>query len=121
MHSLKYFIGKICTILTQPIGIQFTNAVEHSQYYTGTVEQIDDEGIWVRHPLTKAMSFYNWTSIMGIVEEQYVEPNDPLMEKIKEDISRKQKPTPQPPPQMPITSNNFIPVDEFTKMIKKKS
>jgi hypothetical protein len=79
------------------------------------VEQIDGEGVWIRHPLSKALSFYNWTSIMGIVEEQYVKPDDPLMEKIKEDILKK-----QPAPSIPITSNNVIPVDELTKLIKRK-
>lgn len=114
--NLDYFVGKICTILTSPVNIQFKDFVQHAQYFTGEVVSLSPAGVWIKHPQSKVLAFYATQSIIGIVEEQTVSEDDPLMDKIKEDIQKKKE---AQRPKMP--GQTLIPVDDLTKMLKKKS
>lgn len=91
MHeSLKYFIGKACTISTIEINFRFKE--EHMMdYFMGIVEKIDEHGIWIEHPLTKCKSFIVLSRMVSISEEQILYENNPEDAKIIEDY-RKQKP-----------------------------
>jgi hypothetical protein len=108
------FLGKICTILTAPTTLIISTPVEHSNFFTGKIEYIDHNGIWLLHLHTNTYSFYAFP-IIGIIEEQVIQKNDPRAEKIKEELKKKeqQKAAATPPPQ------NFIPIDTLTKMVKE--
>jgi hypothetical protein len=105
------FTGRICTILTNPVSFPFKDAVQHSQFFTGKVELVDNQGIWLRHLHTNTIAFYSFP-IIGIVEEQVIPQNDPRVEKIKAEMKKKEPKPPQP-------HSQFIPIESLTKMMKK--
>ena len=118
--NLQVFVGKVCTVLTHPTTRQYPRVpqdkqfdknltVEHAQYFTGQVTDVDNYGIWLKHLHTKQISFYQFP-IIGIVEEQYITEKDPMMDKIKKDIEKAKKP---PTP----VYQTFIPIDDLTKLV----
>lgn len=117
--NLEIFVGKVCTILTKPVNIQFRDFMQHAQYFTGEVSHIDEYGIWLEHNQTKQISFFSLENIVGIVEEQKIPLDHPMADQIKEAVAKKQQPK-QPfknPNQLP--KQTFIPVEELSKIVKK--
>lgn len=101
------FVGRICTILTNPVSLPFKDAVQHSQFFTGKLEHVDDYGVWLRHVHTNTMAFYSFP-LVGIVEEQVIPNSDPRAEKIKEGLKKKDPPKP----------SQFIPIESLTKIVR---
>lgn len=99
------FLGRICTLLTHQSSFPFKDAMQHSHFFTGKVEYIDSDGIWLEHLQSKTYSFYAFP-IIGIVEEQVIAHDDPRAEKIKEELKKKE-PTP----------SNFVSIDSLTNMV----
>ena len=99
------FLGKVCTILSNQIAVPIKDHVQHSQYFTGMVTDIDIHGIWLKHLNINTYAFYQFP-IVGIVEEQFIPEGDPRTEKIKEGLKGKQ----------PQKASQFIPVDQLTKI-----
>ncbi len=111
------FVGRICTVLTHPVSFQFSDAVQHSQFFSGKVEEINKDGIWLRHVHTNTVTFYTFP-IIGIVEEQVIPKDDPRAVKLKEDMEKKEQEKkdrlkPKLPPQ-----GQFIPVDSLSKIVR---
>ena len=68
LEKLKYFLGKVCTILTSPTSRSFDD-MAHANCFVGIVEEIDELGIWIRQPNSDKMSFFS--APLGIIEESY--------------------------------------------------
>ncbi len=76
METLRYFVGKYCTVCTVGTGLHLTPE-SSVQYFSGIVEWIGPEGMMIRHPLTDCKSCFFMQHIVGIVEEQALDPNNP--------------------------------------------
>ena len=107
------FLGKICTIITQDIALPIKDPIVAAQYFTGEVTSIDYDGIWIKHMLSKTKAFYAFP-LIGIVEEKVVAANDPMHEKITQDIIKVEK---KPAAKAPV--NNFVGIDELREKVKK--
>jgi hypothetical protein len=92
--------------------------MQHSQFFTGKVETVDNYGIWLRHLNSDTIAFYSFP-IVGIVEEQIVSQEDPRAEKIKEEIKKQNEKKAEAKKPMPRPNQQFIPLESLTKMIKK--
>ena len=117
-NLIENFKGKVATILTAPVSFPFKDAIQHSQYFTGKVVDINIYGIWLKHLHIDTYAFYSFP-IIGIVEEQLIPDTDPRAQQIKEEI--KQKETPKQPMgcgSHASQSSTFIPVDSLTKMVR---
>lgn len=77
----KYFVGKICSILTHPIGMELDNKT-FPQWFTVLIEDVDTEAILGTdiNRNTKILYFF---PILGIAEEQHFGPDHPNYETIK--------------------------------------
>jgi len=121
------FVGRLCTILTKPVSFQFADAIQHSQFFTGKIEEINKDGIWLRHVHSKTVAFYTFP-IIGIVEEQVISENDPRAEQLKAEFAKKEKakqdaekaksPHHMKPPPPPQQQGQFIPIESLTKIVK---
>ena len=130
MHELTEnlranFLKKVCTIFTNPVSFQFKDAIQHSQYFTGVVADINDYGIWVKHLHIDTYAFFSFP-IIGIVEEQYLPENDPRVEELRKEMK---KPEPEPEikyiyedgtPAAPPTPPNYVDISSLTKTVKKR-
>lgn len=102
MSSIKYFVGKICTIITGPINRNFKdeaqavgkpelypmNLVDH---FMGRVVSIDANSIVIQHPIIGTMGYFRLANIVGIIEEQELDPNNPEHAKAIEEYKEKQE------------------------------
>lgn len=103
----KNFLDRVCTILTQPVSFPFKDAIQHSQFFTGKVVDVNQYGIWLKHLQIGTYAFYSFP-IVGIVEEQYVPENDPRIDKIRQELKKKEMPK----------ASQFIPVESLTKIVR---
>jgi hypothetical protein len=90
MNTLRYFVGKICTISTVQINYRFKEE-QMMDYFMGFIEEIDDTWIWLTHPQTKCKSCIAIQYLVAIAEEQVLYENKPEDAKIIEEY-RKEKP-----------------------------
>lgn len=81
----NYFIGKICTIITVPININNLGAAERASIFTGTVEEINQNGILI-NGLQGLKSFFYKHQVVGVLEERVVK-NKQADDTIKQSVS----------------------------------
>jgi len=81
MTDKKYFLGRVCTILTMPINrdYQAENPASYPQplleYFTGIVEHMGDEYIIVRQLGSDLKCMFYTSKIVGICEERTLDPD----------------------------------------------
>jgi hypothetical protein len=117
------FIEKPCTILTNKASIDLDIQKDYQKFldlFFGIVEDVNEDGVFLRHDLTKCKSFFNWTSIVGIVEEQVIYEDDPRYNKIKEEIQASSKANEKnPTPFAPMDLNKHIDINQLNDMLQK--
>jgi hypothetical protein len=92
MPNLTHFIGKVCTVFTVPINrdYQKENPKTYPQqlyaYFMGVVESIDQHGVMLTQLLTGKKTFFYHSSIVGIAEEEVIDPEDPNNKQIMEEM-----------------------------------
>lgn len=112
MDKLQYFIGKICTIYTQPSNRIFTDQ-QHANSFCGVVSEVDEYGLWLEMlPDMKRKAFYTAHNLIGIVEEQVVPITDEQETEIKQAFA-KEMASVQPPQQ-----DDLISLDSIKNMAK---
>lgn len=109
---LNYFIGKCCTILTDYIPTQY-NLSQFTQYFVGFVDLVDEKGIWISHPMTKCKSYFALQHIVGIIEEQTLDPKIPEQAKLINEIKKK-------PEVLKESNSNYIDIEQLQKLVKGK-
>ncbi len=116
-------MGKICTVLTSPDNFPhwfqeyFKNPKLYSEFFTGEVTGVSNDGITIKHLKTGTQAFYPFP-IAGLIEEKVISSKDPNYEKIKEAIEEKKK-TPAPPMSPKWKANDVVSIEEMTQMAKK--
>jgi hypothetical protein len=108
------FVGKICTVMTGPTSFPFRDVTKHADYFSGLVTDVNEEGIFIKNLNFNTLAFYAFP-IVGIVEEQVVAKSDPNFEKVKNEIEKTKPPVRKP---AVAPSNNFLSIEEMTKMAK---
>ena len=79
MEKFNYFVGKICTIYTNPTNRQFDEQ-QFANSFMGRVESIDQFGVWILLlPEFKQKAFFP-APIVAIIEEKWI-PITPEQEK----------------------------------------
>ena len=84
----EIFRGKICTVLTVGVNKNNFTDIQFSDFFTGFIEQIDDDGVWTKHHLTGCKNFYPMSQVVSILEEQVVQESDPQYEKLMEQVNK---------------------------------
>lgn len=83
------FVGRICTILTNTVAKKDFSDQQFADFFTGVIDEIDDDGVFTTHVLTGCKNFYFFSQIIGIVEEQVLDQNNPEHAKIIEKVKDK--------------------------------
>lgn len=109
--AMQYFVGKPVTIFTHPINRQFAEE-DLIKYFVGEVQSVDNTGVLMRQFGCDRQSYFTWHGILGIVEEETFNPDDPKdMEKIAEMMKAEPALTPQTSP--------FIDIKAIKEMAQK--
>lgn len=77
------FVGRICTILTHSTNKSNYNDQQFADFFTGTVDSIDEDGIFVTHIITKCKSYFSFQNVIGILEEQTINDTDPQYQEVE--------------------------------------
>lgn len=84
-NNLEYFLGKICTIFTIPTNRDFKSENPTSfpqpifHYFVGKVLEIDNKGVLIQqwNSNKKLKSYFFINHIIGMSEEEILDPNNP--------------------------------------------
>ena len=113
----EIFAGKICTILTLSTNKNSTKCSyteqQFTDFFTGIVESVDEDGIFVSHALTHCKSWFPLANIVGILEEQTIDDSDPRYEELTQNSQ---------PENCPIIEKNdspYIDPDMLSSLIAK--
>jgi hypothetical protein len=77
IKALQYFVGKVCTVF---IGGSLNRSFSDQQftdYFVGVVESITPDAVFTSHPVTGCRNYYPLTAVIGICEEQVLDPGKP--------------------------------------------
>ena len=95
--NFEYFLGRVCTIFTSPINRDFKQENPKTYpnplfvYFIGFVEGVSEDGIWVKQLKTNCKSFFFFSHIVGIAEEQVLNPDDEKDMKVIEEFKEANK------------------------------
>jgi|688.fasta_scaffold653293_2 hypothetical protein len=84
----EQFVNKVCTVLTTGIGKNNLQDHQFADFFTGIVESIDEDGIFTRHHLTGCKNFYSMQFVVGLLEEQVIDENNPEYENIVNQVKK---------------------------------
>ena len=77
IENLKYFIGKVCSIVTTSMNRSFDEKVSR-EHFVVIVKEIDIDGIWGIHPYnSELISFFNLEHVISIHQEEVIDPSNP--------------------------------------------
>lgn len=90
-NALKYFVGKFCTIFTKSVQKQVSKE-EEILYFSGFVEEVNSSYVLISNVNNNSKSIFNWSNIVGICEEEILNPEKEedaeIINKIKENNSQ---------------------------------
>lgn len=117
--KLDYFLGKPCTILTQKINRDFvqrgeTDEMKFSDFFSGFVDHIDEDQIWMTHPVTECKSVFFTQYVVGIVEEQMKYENDPKIQEALKNFKDGKLPKKEQP-----KNTSFVSVNDISNLAKE--
>lgn len=77
IEKLKYFEGKVCTIITNSINRNFNEQIAR-EHFVINVGDVSSDGIWGTHPYNhELVSYFAMPHIVSIHEESILDPNNP--------------------------------------------
>lgn len=82
------FTGKVCTILTSTIAKTNFQDQQFSDFFTAIIDYVDEDGIFAKHHMTGCRGFYSWSHVVGILEEQVIQQDDPKYEEILSEVKK---------------------------------
>jgi hypothetical protein len=96
IRQLEYFLEKVCTIFTIPTNRDFKseNPTTFPQpvfhYFVGKVLEIDEKGVTLQqwNNNKKLRSYFFMQHVVGISEEEVLDPNRPEDAKVIEDFKK---------------------------------
>ena len=96
IKQLDYFLGKVCTIFTIPTNRDFKAENPNTfpqpvfHYFVGKVIEIDEKGVFLQqwNNDKKLRSYFFMPHIIGISEEEVLDPTRPEDAKIIQDFKK---------------------------------
>jgi len=89
------FLGKVVTLITLGTNKPNIPDAQFSDFYTGVLEEIDEDGVVLTHLLTGCKSFFTLSSVVALLQEQVLDESNPQnkdeIQKIKEQMLKKGK------------------------------
>lgn len=115
MPNLQDLLNKVVTVSTVEVNFRF-KPEQMMDYFMGTLEAIDDEFIWLRHPQTKCLSGVARKYMVNIAEEQVLYEDNPEHAKLIQEY-RQEKPITAP--KLAIPSSQFVNPKALAEIAKK--
>jgi len=91
--GLDYFLGKVVTVLLRTAARYPQSDDEFHKTYSGTVVSLTTLGLWIEAIQSNDRSFFFWTQVGGICQEEETTEDDP---RIQAALQRKKAPPASP-------------------------
>lgn len=94
---LNYFKGKVCSIFTRPTNRNFreenpkTYMEQNVMYFVAVIEDVEDDGIFVTQVQTGLKSYFFLENLVGICEEEVLDPSNEKDAKVISAVKEKDK------------------------------
>ena len=115
IKSLEYFVGKVCTVFVTEMPKHFTHQ-QFNDYFVGLVESASEDGVVTLHPITGSKNFFPYSHIMGISEEQVLDPSQPDQAELIEELKQKGV---VPSMEMKETESSFADIDMMASLARQ--
>jgi cyclopropane fatty-acyl-phospholipid synthase-like methyltransferase len=115
LKSLEYFVKRVCTIFVTDMPKHFTHQ-QFNDYFVGLVESIDLDGVVTIHPVTGCKNFFPYSHIVGISEEQMLDPSKPADAELIKEIKEKGI---QPSMEMKVDESQFADIDIMADLARQ--
>lgn len=90
---MQYFKNKVVTVLTHRSARDFppneVGSYQFAQHFTGHVEAADDYGLWLLDPAKGVRSYFLYSGLVGVCEEQVVAEDHPLVKQAAERAAKR--------------------------------
>ena len=73
---MQYFIGKICTVFTQPVNRTFKEEISR-QHFVIRVGEITEDSVWGCRLDEKSAVWFPMSEVISIQQEQELDPSNP--------------------------------------------
>ncbi len=110
------FTGKLCTVLTSPLAKNNFSDPQFADFFTGIIDSVDEDGIFTTHTLTGCKNFYFLKDVVGIIEEQVLDENNPTHKKIINDMFQAKEKQNNPS----TNQSKFINIDNLADLADNK-
>lgn len=89
IQKLQYFVGKICTIMTDSVNRSFDERTAR-RHFVVIVQSIDSDGLWGHVPDNQELVFFfRLDHVISIHEEYELNPNNPEDAAIIEEFEKR--------------------------------
>lgn len=85
---MQYFVGKICTIFTNPVNRNFDEKMSR-EHFVIRVGEITADSIWGIRMDENGAVWFSTDQVVGIQEEQELDPNNPEHKKMIEEFEKR--------------------------------
>ncbi|RTK96615.1 MAG: hypothetical protein EKK64_03255 [Neisseriaceae bacterium] len=101
IKKLQQLTNKVCSVLTTSVAKGNFTDNQFADFFVGIVDEINEDGVWLRHPMTNCLSFFSINHVVAVLEEQVIDQKDEKYEEILTEVKKA-------PPEQQV---NIIPVD----------
>jgi hypothetical protein len=88
IEHMQYFVGKICTIFTQPINRNFSEQIAR-EHFVIRVGEITADSVWGIRLDENSAVWFRTDQVIGIQEEKELDPNNPEHKKMIEEFEKR--------------------------------
>lgn len=124
-QDLSYFIGKVCSVFTQPCNRDFrlegpNYLQQYFRYFLGVVESIDDDGLLLTQVRGGLKTYIFREGLVALAEEEVIDP-DSEEAKTYQPINQPEQPAEvklEPAPELPtsVEMPDFLDIDSITNI-----
>jgi hypothetical protein len=101
IKKLQQLTNKVCSVLTTSVAKGNFTDNQFADFFVGILDEINEDGVWLRHPMTNCLSFFSINHVVAVLEEQVIDQKDEKYEEILSEVKKA-------PPEQQV---NIIPVD----------
>lgn len=127
VKALQYFTGKVVTVFVKGQLQRGFDDRQFNDYFVGYVDWINEDGLMTTHPVTGCKNYYCLDDIVGIAEEQVLDPGNPEEAELIKSITGKTTKEPennrsfsvQSEPTMPQNNSPFADIDVMEDLARQ--
>ena len=88
IKRLQELKNRVCSILTTSVSKSNISDQQFADFFVGIIDEVSEDGIWMRHPMTNCISFFAINHVVAVLEEQVINQQDEKYEEILAEVKK---------------------------------